>query len=98
MSSLSAKMADLYGLERRARQVMGVAASCVAIVGLSFEAGLVRTAPSYERQSWYVVREHAGFIVTSEVADEAACRKREERSSTCHSGASMQAKPASGQR
>lgn len=36
MSSLSAKMADLHGLERGARQVMGVAASCVAIVGLSF--------------------------------------------------------------
>ena len=88
-----AKSADLRGLERSARHFMCGVATVAAITGLSFQAGLLGMVPQYERQSWYLVSEHAGFTVTSVVSDEATCRKREEPSRVCYSGVSMQAEP-----
>lgn len=96
MTMLGEKFADLQGLERGARRLMSVVATSVAITGLAFEAGLLSMAPQYERQSWYLVSEHAGFVVTSVVDDEAACRKREKAPAVCYSGGNMQARPASG--
>ncbi|MBC7514331.1 MAG: hypothetical protein H7234_07845 [Herminiimonas sp.] len=96
MTILGAKFADLQGLERGVRWLMCVVATGAAITGLAFEAGLLSMAPQYERQSWYLVSEHAGFIVTSVADDEAACRKREKAPAVCYSGGAMQARPASG--
>lgn len=88
-----AKLADLRGLERSARRFMCGVATVAASTGLAFHADLLGVTPQYERQSWYLVSEHAGFTVTSVAPDEAACRKREEPSRVCHSGISMQAEP-----
>ena len=96
MAILGAKMKNFQDLERGARRLMTVLATGAAITGLAFEAGLLRTAPQYDRQSWYLVSEHAGFVVTSVADDEAACRKREKAPAVCHSGGSMQSRPASG--
>ena len=76
-------------LERRARFVMGAAALVAIVLALTFKTGLVSTMPTYERQSWYLVSEHRGFIVSSQVDDEAACRKRASASAVCRSGQSL---------
>lgn len=80
---------DWNHLERRARFVMGTAALAAVVLGLTFKTGLVSTMPSYERQSWYLVSEHNGFVVSSQVDDEAACRKRASASVVCRSGQSL---------
>ena len=87
-----AKSIDLQGLERTARRFMCGVASVAAITGLSFHAGLLSMAPQYDRQSWYLVSEHAGVVVTRVEPDEAACRKRQEGVAACHSGAAMQSR------
>ena len=83
-----AKM-DWSHLERRARFVMGSVALVAVVMGLTFKTGLVSTMPTYERQSWYLVSEHHGFVVSSQVNDEAACRKRQRGTDVCRSGQSM---------
>ena len=95
MTVLGAKIKDLQVFERGARRLMTVVATGAAITGLAFEVGFLSMAPQYDRQSWYLVSEHAGFVVTSVVDDEAACRKREKAPAVCHSGGSMQSRPAS---
>lgn len=79
----------LAQFEHRARTWMSGVAVVGAAICLCFRAGLLSTSPVYERQSWYLVSEHAGFIVTSEADDEAACRKRETMEAVCHSGSSL---------
>lgn len=76
-------------LERRARFVMGSATLVAVVLGLTFKTGLVSTMPSYERQAWYLVSEHGGFVVSSQVDDEVACRKRASASAVCRSGQSL---------
>ncbi|MBC7414531.1 MAG: hypothetical protein H7327_06315 [Herminiimonas sp.] len=76
-------------LERRARFIMGAAALVAVVLGLTFKTGLVSTMATYERQSWYLVSEHDGFVVSSQVDDEAACRKRESAAAVCRSGESL---------
>ena len=98
MSILDAKVMSLQGFERGARRLMGAAAAGAAIVGLAFHGGLLSMMPQYDAQSWYLVSEHAGFVVTSVVADEAACRKLEKASAACYSGRRMQSRPAVGRR
>lgn len=90
MSIRDAKAAALHGLERRARWLMGAVATGAAIIGLAFQGGLLSMAPQYDAQSWYLVSEHGGFIVTSVAPDEAACRKREKAPAACYSGRRMQ--------
>lgn len=80
---------DWSHIERRARFVMGAAALVAVVLGLTFKTGLVSTMPSYERQSWYLVSQHEGFIVSSRVDDETSCRKQENASSVCRSGESL---------
>ena len=80
---------DWRRLERRARFVMGALALAAVVLGLTFKAGLVSNMPSYDRQSWYLVSEHHGFVVSSQVDDEAACRKRASASAVCRSGQSL---------
>ncbi len=92
-----AKM-DWNHLERRARFIMGSAALVAVVLGLTFKTGLVSTMPTYERLSWYLVSEHNGFMVSSQVDDEAACRKRASTSAVCRSGASLLDQHRSGQR
>jgi hypothetical protein len=79
----------LPGFERTARICMSGVAIIAAFIGLSFKAGLISKAPVYDRQSWYLVSERAGYVVTSEVDDEAACRKREKSDAICRSGSSL---------
>ena len=83
-----AKM-DWNHVERRARFVMGSAALVAVVLGLTLKTGLVSTMPTYERLSWYLVSEHNGFVVSSQVDDEAACRKRASASVACRSGQSL---------
>ena len=80
---------SLRSLERTARLLMSGMAVLAAMIGLSFKAGLISTVPIYDRQSWYLVAEHAGYVVTSQVDDEAACRKREHAGAVCRSGSSL---------
>lgn len=96
MSILDAKVGDLQALERSARRCMVAVATGAAIIGLAFQAGLLSMAPRYEAQSWYLVSNHAGFVVTSVVEDEAACRKLEKAPAACYSGRSMQSGPGIG--
>ena len=85
---LIAKM-EWRHLERRARFVMGSAALVGVVLGLVFKTGLVSTMPTYERQSWYLISEHNGFVVSSLVDDEAVCRKRASESTICRSGQNL---------
>jgi hypothetical protein len=80
-------------VERSARLMMGGVAITAAVVGVSFKAGLISTAPDYDRQSWYLVTIHAGFAVTNRVDSEADCRKQENSASVCHSGTAMMNQP-----
>jgi hypothetical protein len=82
------KMTDsLWIFERRARYLMSVITLLLVLALLLFKTGLVSTAPSYKDQAWYSVSEQAGFVVTTEYADEAECRSSEKSSSTaCWSG------------
>ena len=80
---------DWLHFERRARFVMGFAALVAVMLGLTLKTGLVSTMPSYERQSWYLVSEHGGFVVSTQVDDEAVCRKRASASTVCRSGQSL---------
>lgn len=89
MALLNRNNLGAFNLERSARLVMGGVAVTAAIFGVMLESGVVSRAPTYERQSWYLVTSHTGFTVTSELEDESACRKREEPGSVCRSGSSM---------
>ena len=76
-------------LERRARYLMG-AVAVLAIAGLAaFELGWISTAPSYKENAWYLVGGNADFIVTTEYADEAACRSKESTSAVCRPGKAL---------
>ena len=90
-------MGNLHRLERGARIALGGVAISAAVIGLLFKSELLSTSPTYDRQSWYLVTEHAGFIVTSRLDDEAACRKLEKPASFCRSGSSLQ-EPLAGRR
>jgi uncharacterized protein involved in exopolysaccharide biosynthesis len=79
----------MQGFERTARLWMSGVAIMAAFIGLSFKTGLISTTPVYERQSWYLVSERSGYVVTSEVDDEAACRRRERADAVCRSGSSL---------
>lgn len=79
----------LCSVERRARFGFGCVAIVVAAMGLCFKTGLVDTRASYDRQSWYLVTEHDGFMVTSQVKDERSCRQLETISTGCRSGKSL---------
>lgn len=76
-------------LERRARLVMGVIALIAAAGLAAFEMGWISTAPSYKEDAWYLVGGNADFVVTSEYADEATCRQKENASSVCRSGRTL---------
>jgi hypothetical protein len=76
-------------VERRARFGFGCVAIAVAVMGLCLKTGLVDTRASYDRQSWYLVTEHDGFMVTSQVEDERSCRLQETTGSGCRSGKSL---------
>lgn len=80
-------MAGMIGkLERRARYVMG-AAAIVGVFGLgAFKLGWIATAPSYKHDAWYLVGGNASVVITSEYADEAACRREENSTAVCRSG------------
>lgn len=80
---------DWNHFERRARFVVGTSALVAVVFCLTFKTGLVSTMPSYERQSWYLVRVHDGFVVSSQVDDEVACRKRASALAVCRSGQSL---------
>ena len=89
MAILNRALSTSRSIERQARLVMGSLAILAALLGLSLKADLIRSAPDYDRQSWYLVSQHQGFMVTTLTNDEAACRKRQAPDATCHSGSSM---------
>lgn len=82
-------MAGMIGigkLERRARYAMG-AVAVVSVFGLAaFELGWITSAPSYRHDAWYLVGGNASIVITSEYADEAACRRAESGAAVCRPG------------
>lgn len=80
---------NLENIERLARYVMGSVALVAGMAAVLVTTGLIGTAPSYERDAWYLISEHDGFVVTRLVSDEATCRKREQRSKVCRSGKTL---------
>ncbi|MDB5763646.1 MAG: hypothetical protein JWQ21_2641 [Herminiimonas sp.] len=76
---------SLLTFERRARYLMSFIALLMIVALVLFKTGLVSTAPSYNAQAWYSVSDHAGFVITTEYADEAACRSSAP-SIVCRSG------------
>lgn len=80
----------LSTLERRARYLMSILAILSVIGVVLYKTGLVATEPSYDEQTWYSFSKHAGFVVSTEHGDEAACRSAEKLPSiVCHSGKSL---------
>jgi hypothetical protein len=78
---------SLWAFERRARYLMSVIALLLVLALLLFKTGLISTTPSYKDQAWYSVSEQAGFVVTTEYADEAECRSSAKSSSAaCRPG------------
>ncbi len=72
--------------ERRARYAMGAVAVAGMLGLVAFELGWISTVPSYKEEAWYLMGGNASFVVTSEYADEAACRRKENSPSVCRSG------------
>lgn len=95
MSAIKQQVFNIRSLERGARFFMGVVAAMAVLVLITFKTGLIKTSADYDRQSWYLVTEREGYTITSQLADEAACRQREEMlaaksaGSVCRSGASL---------
>lgn len=80
---------SLAMLEKRARYLMG-AVAIVAVAGLAaFRVGWISTSPSYKENAWYLVGGNSNFVITSEYADETACRSKENGSSVCRSGKAL---------
>lgn len=78
--------------ERRARFILGGLAAVLAVIALLFKAGWISSAPSYDDAAWYSASEHAGFIVTTEHANEAGCRAAAQQPGViCRSGRSFAA-------
>jgi hypothetical protein len=77
-------------LERRARYLMIVVAILSVVAVMLYKTGLVATEPAYDHQAWYSFSKHAGFVISTEHGDEAACRSAEKLPSiVCHSGRSL---------
>lgn len=72
--------------ERIARYVMSGIALLALLTWVAFELGWVATTPSYKNEGWYLVGGNTRFIITSEYADEAACRRSENTSAVCLQG------------
>jgi hypothetical protein len=76
--------------ERRARFLMGIVCVLLATGALMFKLGWISTASSYSDSAWYSVSEHAGFVVTTEHADEAGCKAAAQTAAViCRSGKSL---------
>lgn len=81
---------SLWKFERHARYVMSLVALMMILTLLLLKTGLVSTTPSYKSQAWYSSSTHAGFVITTEYADEAGCRSAEKgASNACRSGLSL---------
>lgn len=81
--------ASIGMLERRARYLMGIVAVIAAVGLAAFEMGWISTAPSYKENAWYLVGGNDSFVITSEYADEAECRRKETASSVCRPGKAL---------
>lgn len=77
-------------LERRARYLMGFAAFVAVAALAAFKMGWITSTPAYKEDAWYLVGGTASFVVTSEYADEAACRREESTSAVCRPGKMLQ--------
>jgi hypothetical protein len=83
-------MNSLWTFERRARYLMSVISFFLIVGVVLFNLGWISTTSSYDSQAWYSFSEHAGFVITTEYADEAGCRSSEKPPSTvCRSGKSL---------
>jgi hypothetical protein len=81
------KMAiSINTVERSARYVMGAVCLLGVLVWAAFKLGWITTAPSYKNDAWYLVGGNSDFVITSEYADETACRRNENSSAICRSG------------
>jgi hypothetical protein len=80
---------SMLRLERRARHLMAAASLLLVLIPAAFHTGLIAAAPTYNLQAWYAQGGLSGFVVTSEYADEAECRRNEKPSTVCRSGAKM---------
>jgi putative AlgH/UPF0301 family transcriptional regulator len=76
-------------VERRARYTMSAVCGLMLFGMAAWDAGWLQREPSYKNDSWYLVNEHSGFVVTSEFQDEAACMREEKTPGSCHSGKSL---------
>jgi len=73
--------------ERRARYTMAALTALLAVNAFLFKAGWISHTASYRDSAWYSAREHAGFIITTEHADEAGCKVAAQQPGvTCRSG------------
>ena len=80
----------LSTLQRSARYLMGVIAILSVIAVILYKTGLVATEPTYDEQTWDSLSNNAGFVISTEHGDEAACRSAEKLPSIiCHSGKSL---------
>jgi hypothetical protein len=80
----------LSTLERRARVFMIVVSIFSIIAAVLYKTGLVATEAAYEHHAWYSFTKHAGFIISTQHSDEAACRSVEKLPTVvCRSGRSM---------
>ena len=79
-------------VERRARYAIGLSALMLLMIMMAFNTGLIATSPSYNLQSWYLINTGDTYVVTTEYADETACRRQEKSAKNCRSGAAMMAR------
>jgi hypothetical protein len=93
MAILKRRTVTLWDIERAARRFMMAVAAAAAMVGLSCHAGLISADANYERQAWYLMTEHDGFMVTTRFDNEAACRPLASPTAACSSGASLMDRP-----
>lgn len=83
---------SLRTVERRARYLMGFVSLLLVLALMLWKTGLVSAAPSYKNDAWYASSNRAGLVITTEYADEAACRSSNPASSiACRSGKSLAA-------
>ena len=81
----------LQTTERRTRYVMGISALLMVGVLMAFNVGWISHSANYSLQSWYLVDTGSAYRITTEFADESACRQHEQASDSCRSGAAMMA-------
>ena len=64
----------------------------------AFNAGLISRSGTYSLQAWYLVNTSDSYLITTEYGSEDACRRQEQPTKVCRSGAAMMARTLSEQK